>query len=110
MAALLDKDFDKLKGGKYCVEMIISKVRNNLEVLEDFLALITSPEEKEIVLDLGGELGYYERVYDVRTFDLYLKYGVYPCNLHRDHLLPGQWDYLLKIGYITKKEHRHGYA
>jgi len=100
--ALLQKDIKKLKRINFHTRILISEVKNDLESLETLLKLLGR--------DPGAGSYFYTEVTDNKTFDLYKKYGITAMNLSKSDVTPEQWNYLYKIGYITKEAYKRGAA
>lgn len=104
LEAIKSKNADDLRDLNFHPRVLINALKNSLEDLEFLLKVLDGR-------DPGAGTYFYENISDKKTFDLYLNYGISPSNLFKELMKdPEQWDYLLKIGYITKKQHRKGWA
>lgn len=104
LEAIKTKNIDALRELNFHPRVMIFQLRNSLDDLEFLLKVLDGR-------DPGAGTYFYEHIEDNRTFDLYLKYHIGPSNLFKELMKTAdQWDYLLQIGYITKKEHRQGWA
>lgn len=81
--------------------LVIAKLKNDLENLEFFFAWFS----KMCGGMLPGSGSYhFNKIQDIKTFDIYKKYGFGPENLWQEDIPKEQWDYLVEIGYVSESE------
>ena len=93
----LQKTAEKLKGICFHTRVLIDHLKNDLESLEFLLQQLDG-------YDPGAGSYFFEGVTDVKTFDLYQKYGIGPTNLFKDCVTSEQWRYIVKIGYVKVED------
>jgi hypothetical protein len=97
---IINKDIENLKKCKFYPRILIEELKNKVEDLEFLL--------KYLKYDPGAGSYFYTDIKDNKTFDLYKKYKIKPCNLYAENVTSEQWDYLYKIKYINKKQYTNG--
>jgi len=95
--AIFAKNAEKLKGICFHTRVLIDRLKNDLESLEFLLQQLDG-------YDPGAGSYFFEGVIDVKTFDLYQKYGIGPTNLFKDCVTSEQWKYVVKIGYVKEED------
>lgn len=82
------------------VRELIDELKNDLDDLEYLFEYL-----KDKCYLPGAGSYHYQNIKDVKTFDIYHKYGFNSCNFFKDIVPKEQWDYAYKIGYITKESY-----
>ena len=102
------RDLDNLNkvSGGIPGRMIIEELKNRPDDLEFFFSWFS----KWCNYLPGSGSYHYTNITSNRTLDIYHKYDFGGCNLHKEDVTEDQWDYMLKIGYITKEEYDLGSA
>ena len=83
---------------------IIEKLKNEPKDLDYFLSFYKDVNNGRC--DPGAGSYFYTNVKSNKTFLIYRKYNIAPCNLYRELVTPEQWKYLRRIGYISAEQYR----